>query len=66
MLSIRKSLEKGKPNSAQVGPLSPAPARAHAPPMPNMRAPHVGANQRALSLSLAAPWARLVGVVLKG
>jgi hypothetical protein len=44
-------MENRKPNSAQVGPLSPPPtcARARAPSLP---------------LSLAAPWARLVGVVL--
>jgi hypothetical protein len=61
--AIRKSLEKGKPISAQVGPLSTS--RARAPPVPDRRAPPVGANQRALippplSLSLATPWARPV------
>jgi hypothetical protein len=54
--AIRKSLENRKPNSAQVGQLSPTPrarACAHAPPVPDRRAPPIGANQRALSSPLS-------------
>jgi hypothetical protein len=51
---IRNSLENRKPNSAQVGPLSPTPrahARARVPSVPDRRAPPVGANPSALTLS---------------
>jgi hypothetical protein len=66
--AIRKSLEKGKPNSAQVSPLNLARARpCPRAPMPDRRAPPVGANLSALasslSLSLAALWGRPVGAV---
>jgi hypothetical protein len=63
--AIRNSLENGKPNSAQVGPLSPAHARARVTSVPDRRAPPVGANSSApsLPLSLAAQWARPVGAV---
>jgi hypothetical protein len=61
-ITIRKSLEKGKPISAQVGPLSPAPAR----PLCLTGGPSLSAPTSAPSvpLSLAAPWASLVGAVL--
>jgi hypothetical protein len=60
--AIRKSLEKRKTNSAQVGPLSPTPLALGA-----WQAGPACRRQpaRPLSpLSLAAPWARLVGAVL--
>jgi hypothetical protein len=65
--AIIKSLEKGKPISAQLGPLSPTP-RAPAPARPwcLTGGPRLSAPTSApsLPLSLAAPWARLVGAVL--
>jgi hypothetical protein len=58
---IRKSLDKGKPISAQTGPLSPA----RAPSVPDKRAPPVDANPSALTppLPLASLWGRAVGAV---
>jgi hypothetical protein len=47
--AIRNSLENGKPNSAQVGPLSPARASS----VPDRWAPPVGANSSAPSLPLS-------------
>jgi hypothetical protein len=47
--AIRKSLERGKPNSAQTGPFSPA----HAAPVRDRRAPTVGANLSALTSPLS-------------
>jgi hypothetical protein len=70
--TIQKRNRKGNRNSrkiekailAQAGPLSPARARARAPPLPDRRVPHVGANPIApLSLSLSVAWARPVGAV---
>jgi hypothetical protein len=49
---IRKSLEKGKPILAQVGPLSPAPARAPARPLCLTGGPRLSAPTSAPSLPL--------------
>jgi hypothetical protein len=66
--AIRKSLEKGKPISAQVSPLSPARERAPASarPLCLTGGPRLSAPTRtpSLPLSLAAPWDRAVGAVL--
>jgi hypothetical protein len=61
--AIRKSLEKGKPISAQVGPISLARARMLAPARPLFLTggPRLSAPAPARPLSLAAPWAIPVG-----
>jgi hypothetical protein len=62
--AIRNSLEIEKAISAQVGPFSPA--RARAPSVPDKRAPPVGASLSAPSpsLYLSAPWDRAIGAIL--
>jgi hypothetical protein len=64
--AIRNSLENRKPNSAQVGPLSPTPACAPTRPRCLPDGPRLSAptSTTSVPLSLAAPWARLVGAVL--
>jgi hypothetical protein len=61
--AIRKSLEKGKPMSAQTGPLNSARAPLCPTGGPRLSAPISALTPLSLSLSLIAPWGRPVSAV---
>jgi hypothetical protein len=62
--AIRNSRKKEKTNSAQISPLSTAPARAPARARCLTSGPRLSAPTRVRSLPLSALWGRAVGVVL--